>query len=79
MRGAPPDPYLKIFRQLRTGAHVGLTGSVGYRQTPGPVRLRLGEPSTLMADGELPLRDAIEVRVSVLAGRFPIVVPDGAG
>lgn len=74
-RARPGQSYLELLRRFRHGTQLELEAAVGYRQTAGPLTLRLGEPSTLMVDGDLPVRACRVLSLEVLPSRFEMIVP----
>jgi diacylglycerol kinase (ATP) len=64
--------YLKLFRSVIRGEHLAMERTVVYRQTRGPVEIELSEPSLLLADGDLWLKDR-KFRLEVLPRRFHVI------
>jgi len=53
VRGGTRSSYLRLFRAVTRGAHLARTDVVEYRQTPGPVEVRLSESAPFLADGDI--------------------------
>lgn len=65
-------PYLKLFRSISRGEHLAFEQAVVYRQTPGPLELRLSSPSPFLVDGDI-WTCADRYRVEVRPALFRIV------
>lgn len=72
VRAGTGKSYLKLFQQILKGTHLSLEETIVYRQTQGPVDLRLSAPSELLADGDLWLKDS-QFHLEVLPGRFEVL------
>ena len=53
VRAGTGTSYLKLFRSISRGAHLDHPKAIVYRQTAGPVTIRLDHPSWMVADGDL--------------------------
>jgi diacylglycerol kinase (ATP) len=76
VRAGTGASYLDLFRRIARGDHLSLERTVEYRQTPGPLEIRVSEPSPLLIDGDIKGNEAL-YRVEMLPGRFEVVVPEG--
>lgn len=73
VRAGTGASYLRLFRSIARGAHLAETDTVLYRQTPGPVDIRLDVPSWMLADGDLWV-SSHRFHLDLLAGGFRFVV-----
>ena len=76
VRAGTGASYLDLFRRIARGDHLSLERTVEYRQTPGPLEIRISEASPLLIDGDIKGNEAL-YRVEMLPGRFEVIVPDG--
>ncbi len=72
VRAGTGESYLKLFQKIVKGEHLGLEETIVYRQTRGPVELRLSDSSELLADGDLWLKDRA-IRLEVVPRRFQVL------
>jgi diacylglycerol kinase (ATP) len=73
VRAGTGERYLRVFRRAARGTHLELERTVLYRQSPGPVEIRLSEPRPMLVDGDLWVRSD-EYRLEVLPRRFQVTV-----
>ena len=72
VRAGTGASYLKVFKAFVRGEHLAIDRTIVYRQTEGPLEIMLSEPSELLADGDLWLKDR-QFRFEVLPRRFQII------
>jgi diacylglycerol kinase (ATP) len=77
IRAGTGASYLDLFRRIARGDHLSLERTVEYRQTPGPIEIRISEPSPLLIDGDIKGTEA-GYSVEMLPRRFEVVVPEVA-
>ncbi|MBN1444240.1 MAG: hypothetical protein JXA90_16125 [Planctomycetes bacterium] len=74
VRSCAAEPYLRIFAAIARGEHLDLGPSIVYRQSEGPLEMRLSAPSPLLADGDLWV-ESDAYRMEVCPGRLRVVIP----
>jgi len=72
VRAGTGESYLRLFRSVMRGEHLAFERTVVYRQTRGPVEIRLSQSRELLADGDLWVRDQ-RFRLEISAGRFRVI------
>ena len=73
VRAGTGTSYLKLFRSISRGAHLEQTKDILYRQTSGPMTIRLDQPSWMVADGDLWISsDRFELELRAAYYRFVV-------
>jgi diacylglycerol kinase family enzyme len=72
VRAGTGTSYLRLFSKIVRGCHTDLEQVVLYRQSAGPLELRLSSPTPFLVDGDLWVRSAM-YRVEVLPQELQVV------